>query len=104
MSTMRDDQVTAIAEAFSEVMRQWLSRDEFAEMKRLNETDPDYANGACASHNYCDANMAMMEAFDHVMGHNMIPTDADGEISEQDTAIWNEAWELARKLYLGSQR
>jgi hypothetical protein len=90
----RDQQVTAIAEAFAEVMRQWLPPAEFAEMKSLNET-PEYADGCCASHNYCDANMAMWPAFTQVMGR-----DIDGD-SEADCRIWNDAWELARKLYLG---
>ena len=91
----RDQQITAIAEAFGEVMRQWLLPAEFAAMKHKNETDPTYAGGACASHDYCDANMAMMPAFKDVIGH-----DPDGD-SEADAAIWNEAWTLARKLYLG---
>ena len=95
-------QTLAVAEAFAEVMRQWLSKDEFAEMKHKNETDPNYRGCVCASHDYCDANMAMMEAFDHVMGHNMIPEEG-GEISESDCAIWSDAWDLARRLYLGHQ-
>jgi hypothetical protein len=41
----RDQQVNAIAEAFAEVMRQWLTPAEFAEMKALNET-PAYADAA----------------------------------------------------------
>lgn len=96
--TDQDKHVVAIAEAFAEVLRQWLSKDEFDAMKRLNETDRDYADGgACASHNYCDANMAMGAAFEQVIGR-----DAPGN-SAEDTAIWNDAWSLARKLYLGTQ-
>ncbi|WLA79536.1 hypothetical protein [Bradyrhizobium elkanii] len=94
----RDQQVIAIAEAFSELMRQWLSPEEFAAMKHKNEADPTYAGKVCASHDYCDANMAMWAAFRDVMGR-----DIDGD-SDADCAIWNEAWDLARKLYLGSQR
>lgn len=93
----REQQITAIAEAFAEVMRQWLSKDEFAEMKRRNESDPTYSGKVCASHDFCDANMAMWPAFQQVMGHKV-----DGD-NEADCAIWNEAWDLARKLYLGHQ-
>lgn len=95
----RDRQITAIAEAFAEVMRQWLSPAEFTEMKALNET-ARFADGCCASHNYCDANMAMMEAFDHVMQRSC--TMGDSAQAEYDCAIWNDSWSLARKLYLGS--
>ena len=66
-------------------------------MKRLNETDPDYADGACASHDFCDANMAMAPAFTQVMGRE---PDVS---SEEDAAIWSDAWELAAKLYIGHQ-
>lgn len=91
------DQITQIAEAFAEVMRQWLSPTEFDEMKRLNETDPTYSGGCCASHNYCDANMAMDAAMRDVLG------EAYDIESEDQQKLWNAAWTLARKLYLGSQ-
>lgn len=91
----RNEQVSAIAEAFAEVMRQWLSRDEFAEMKRHNQT-LDYTLGsACASHNYCDSNMAMAAAFQGVLSRE--PDSA----SAADAALWNDAWNLARVLYMG---
>jgi hypothetical protein len=90
----RDQQVTAIAEAFAEVMRQWLTPAEFAEMKVLNET-PAYADGSCASHNYCDANMAMDAAYSGVTGRSVMHD------AETGGALWSDAWVLARKLYLG---
>lgn len=100
----RDQQATAIAEAFSEVLRQWLSKDEFAEMKHLNETNPDYADKCCASHNYCDANMAMNAAFRQVVEREITAEDEDQSMSDAHCALWNKSWELARKLSLGSQR
>jgi hypothetical protein len=99
----RHQQVEAIAQRFADVLINWLSPAEFMEMRRRNRDDVTYANGACASHDFCDANMAMMEAFESVTGHNMIPLD-DGEISEEDCAIWNDAWNLARKLYIGAPK
>jgi hypothetical protein len=99
----RDQQVNMIAEAFGEVMRQWLTPAEFAEMKRRNETEAAYAEGACASHDYCDANMAMMEAFDQIMGRLLTVESDDMAQAEADCAIWNDAWNLSRKLYLGAQ-
>jgi len=86
---------TLIADRFAEVLRAWLTPQEFAEMKRLNET-PEYQSGICASHNYCDANMAMCEAFESVMEY---PPDGS---NEAHAAIWNAAWDLARKRHLGT--
>ena len=86
----RDQQVTAIAEAFAEVMRQWLTPDEFAEMKRRNV---HYDSLVCASHDFCDANMAMAEAFQGVTSREI-----DGE-NAADAALWSDAWGLAKRLY-----
>lgn len=100
---MTTEQTTAVAEAFVHVLRQWLTADEFAEMKRLNATDPDYSSGACASHNYCDANMAMDAAFKQVLGRepNVV---GEGPDVEADCKLWHDAWNLARKLHIGSQQ
>ncbi len=98
------DQVTAIAESFAEVVRRWLSREDFAVMKARNETMPCYAgDGACASQDFCDANMAMDAAFRQVLGRapNLVG-ESDDEV-DADCALWNDAWALARKLYLGNQ-
>ena len=93
----RNDQVTAIAEAFAETLAQMLSKDEFAEMKHRNENNRAYHDGVCASHDFCDANVPMGTAFKHIIGRE--PNSA----SDADAAIWNDAWSLARKLYLGIQ-
>ena len=99
----RDQQITAIAEAFGEVMRQWLTPAEFAEMKRCNETEAAYAGGACASHGFL-RNTAMMEAFwTTPRAGSLFRKDEDMTQSEADCAIWNDAWNLSRKLYLGAQ-
>ena len=95
----RDDQVDKIAARFAEVLRSWLNEREFKEMVRKNTT-PAYGYPICASHDYCDANMAMMEAFESVVGHNIIP-HGDGEITEENMKIWADAWDRARDLYIG---
>jgi hypothetical protein len=92
------DKPSAIADRFVEVLRSWLAPEEFAEMKRRNESEPEYADGrACASQDFCDANMAMQEAFESVMGRIC---DGDNEV---DCMVWNTAWELARMRALGDQ-
>lgn len=96
-------QAQLVAEAFSLVLGSWLSKHEFADMKRLNETDADYRDGSvCASHDFCDANMAMDAAFQQVLGREPNVVGEGAEV-EADCALWSEAWKLARKLYLGTQ-
>jgi hypothetical protein len=87
------EQLHTIAKRFAEVLRAWLSPEEYAEMQRLNAT-PQYGWPICASHNFCDANMAMMEAFESVTGRMAIPDD--GEMAESDCKLWGDAWDYAR--------
>jgi hypothetical protein len=86
-----------IADRFATILLDWLTPVQFLEMKHRNENNPTYADGAYASHDFCDANMAMHEAFQSVTGH------CAAVDSEADTALWNDAWVLARKRYIGRQ-
>lgn len=57
------------------------------------------ANGpgrnTCASHDWCDANMAMDEAI-RSFGLDPLPPDRDGGMSQAMTDLWNAAWESAQ--------
>lgn len=82
----------AVATEFTKVLKGWLTPAEWKEMVKTNTT-PEYQHGACASHNYCDANEAMMAAFDEFK----VPYPADEH--PDSFTLWNEAWELARKSW-----
>lgn len=43
----------------------------------------------CASHDFCDANMVMLDAFRHFLGGEAFP-DTDAECG-----IWGDAWDYA---------
>lgn len=87
-----------IADRFAAILKKWLTAAEFAEMKRRNEQDAAYVSGACASHDYCDANVALDEAFIAVVGR---PMEFD---SDADVDLWNMAWEDARKRHIGAAK
>lgn len=77
-----------LALAFARDLRKEITDENVEEVVRRNAR-PDYA-GSCASHDFCDANMVMADAFHHIMGR-------DFEISsEVDMEIWNRAWDTAR--------
>ena len=79
-----------IADAFVRLLRQTLTREEFAEMQRRNAT-PEYRDtGCCASHDFCDANEVMDAAF-RACG---IVIDDLGD--DDNHARWNRAWNLAK--------
>ena len=79
-----------MAERFADLLAEEIGPDKFERIKALNRT-PEYASPICASHDFCDANMVMAQAFEEVAGH------APEANSESDADIWNAAWDHARQ-------
>lgn len=79
----------ALASEFASHLYLYIGRVKFEEVVRRN---PTYGE-ACASHDFCDANMAMLDAFEALM-----PGIQAEEIMARDdlTALWNEAWAIAK--------
>lgn len=88
-----------IGEAFAANLRRDLTPDQFAEMRRRN-AGPGYGpeSGVCASHEFCDANMPMAEAFEAVMGRPVTLDDTPGQ--QEDFALWGAAWDYAKARHL----
>jgi hypothetical protein len=85
-------QTAALAAEFVARLRAELSPAHFAEMQNLNSTADD---GICHSHDYCDANMTMADAFEQVVGREI---DLQ---SDDDRALWSAAWRHALTHGLG---
>ena len=81
----------ALALKFVELLRADIGETDYIEVKRLNRTEA-YKN-CCASHNFCDANMVMLEAAES-FGFGVPETD------DEDVALWNAAWDFAKETYL----
>lgn len=71
----------AVGVEFLRVLGEWLDEDEFATACLGDLTE---------AHDYCDANMAVAEAFERVIGCECIPSN------DEHTAIFNAAWDVAR--------
>lgn len=82
---------TKLAAEFSRRVRRDLA-EHLPEIRRRNAAS-EYG---CATHDFCDANEIMGEAFKAVMGRNILPDD-DSEPTESDCDLRNAAWEIARK-------
>lgn len=90
-----------VAKQFCVELRRWLTPEQLAEANRRNAT-PEYA-GCCATHDWCDANVAMASAFHH-FGVETLDTATPEErethgcpLSPECDACWNEAWTLAKQ-------
>lgn len=78
----------AIAHAFNTALLGELGRDTYAEVLRLNRTAA-YLVG-CASHDFCDANLPMLAAYEAVMG-------SDFPEGQEAMDTWNRAWDCWRE-------
>lgn len=75
-----------LAAAFARAIREYLTRKELAEVIERNRAEPD--EGICHSHDFCDANEAMVEAFEQCG----LPMDFE---SQTDLNLWGKAWNIA---------
>lgn len=91
------DAAGMIAAWFVVTLHKWLDSAEWNGMLARNakETDPHI----CHSHDYCDANMAMAEAFKAITGREPDGDDAD----DADNILWSKAWDIAMPT-LGRKR
>ena len=86
--------IQKLALAFRWGLERELSCDQFAEMRRRNVGN--VGDSICASHDFCDSNLVMYDAFKAVGGR-----EADHE-NEDDLDLWNAAWNFAKDKYLTS--
>ena len=99
-NTFEDLTPTELARCFSAVLRQWLTDSDISEINASNAAS-GYDALVCASHDYCDANMAMLEAVSNATG---IPGD-DIDVSDaRFCELLNEAWAIAKRTDFDPRR
>lgn len=96
-ATEPSKEVRKLAKKFSKVLASWLS---FEQMQTVIESNAENNDSSCASHDFCDANMAMDEAFVKVMKRSFVffveDDPASEKANEYDTDLINQAWSLAK--------
>lgn len=71
---------------FVEMLRSWVSEDEFEEIRLRNATEDN--PHVCHSHDFADANEAMAQVFQEL------------GLSVDDVRLWTAAWTYAKATYL----
>lgn len=96
MVVMRD-----VGTLFAEYIRDYINPDDMEEVVERNREEGP-GSGICHTHDFCDANVPMDEAFSKVMGFSVVDGDAPSEEPDwvMRTQIWNEAWDYATTLWL----
>ena len=85
----------AIARAFDARLIAEIGPDSYRAVIEMNASADSLG---CASHDYCDANEIMDAAFSDVMGRSTLPDDEEAFISQEDTDLWNDAWDAWRAM------
>jgi len=78
-----------LAAEFSTILHEWLNKDQVEDINRKNAS-PEYKDGCCATHDYCDPNEAMIQAFEKVIGRKI------NMQQQSDINLINIAWNVAR--------
>ena len=92
------NQPEQLARKFSQLLVESIGLTSVQEANRRNQTDA--YKDCCGSHDFCDANMVMLAAFEALGLKD--PLARPSVDHEPDFTLWNEAWEIARnnKFYL----
>lgn len=89
--------VIRLARAFGEEVQGVFSTREFRAICERNKSGGAYDHGACATHDFCDANMLMLAAFTATFDREpWFLTDSEHPKGVADTRLWNDAWAVAK--------
>lgn len=83
---------TAIAKAFGRIFREQVGEAKALMAVELNRT---IGNHACATHDFCDANMVMLPAMTEVLGYEPALSEDNPKMADE-CRLWGEAWEIAK--------
>jgi hypothetical protein len=90
-----------VAEQFIAVLVEWLTPEQLSMVAVLNSVQDDVV---CATHDFCDANVAMDEALCRVWGMDLSDLsrffvsssrEFDG-LADETVDLWNHAWKAAK--------
>ena len=82
--------VERLARAFARVLRDWLTPAELVEVNRRNVRHYLEGQSVCASHDFCDANMAMLAGWE-----TAFPGKENDVGVAAHARLWGKAWDRA---------
>lgn len=95
---MQDEQLAmALGQRFATKLREAIGAKNFRAMQKRNAKET--SQGICHSHDFCDANMVMLEAMQELRP-DLAALDCN---TEAFCAPFNAAWEWALRVHLGGK-
>ncbi len=80
-----------LAREFARLLKIEVGEDDFNTIAKQTEKYKTAGVDTCVSHDFCDSNMLMNDAFNNLYGEDINPINA------LDLQLVNEAWELAKE-------
>lgn len=107
--------VAALAFGFALKLREWHDDSQWAAMRHANAIETD--KGICHSHDFCDANEAMIHAFETLFNRSQFfESDVDqweeftaanreehARLAAEDLALVSDAWDFAKRMFLSEE-
>jgi hypothetical protein len=90
---IQESHLQAIAALFSSILKSWLTDEQIEEINALNSSEEYKTKGYCATHDYCDPNVAMDSAFTAITGQDPDFLPSVPSLLE----AWQKAWTIARE-------
>lgn len=88
-----------LARAFADELESEIGEIAMNQVRRYNVVN--VGDIACASHDFCDANMTMHDAFKSVMGcEPEFLNDPESALADEHLQLWNAAWSIAKREFL----
>lgn len=84
----------ALAHGFARALAEDIGTEKVAEAVERNETPKYKDSGSCASHDFCDANMTMLRAWEELFGSE--PAFISDSEETESLDLMNRAWTFAR--------
>lgn len=84
------DEAVALALEFARLLHEQINPEDMEACVNFAKANPTSA--VCLTHDYCDSNQVILDAFRNVMGRGMDILHAD------DSSLVGFAWDLARRL------
>lgn len=86
----------SLALAFATALHDELGEDMMKRVVQLNVEEK--SEGVCHSHDFCDANVLMLEAIGKLCGLENEEAIHDAQLdADPDNKLWNDAWSLAKE-------
>lgn len=88
-----DQALKNLAAEFAKLLKNEIGEENLDKVVKQNKVNDPWI---CASHDYCDANMVMVTAFENIFGHEFHESE-DEKVNDLEDILWNKSWTLAKK-------